>query len=337
MFWQVFFAELGATVQKFENALTNGDVTRSWKLPTEPVERPYSAYYCSVNWHKQTQLVDLQSQGDNQRVLDEIKNADIVISNFKKSSAQKLGFDYEAIFKINPTIIYGQITGYGDEEEIPAFDVVLQADTGFMYMNGEPNGQPQKMPVALIDILAAHQLKEGILIALLKKNITGKGSYVTVSLVNSALASLANQATNWLMEQHIPQPLGTTHPNIAPYGELLKGIDGKVVVLAVGSDKQFEHLCKALKTDLFLHPSFATNHLRVKHRTLLIESLQSSVGERSGFELLNLLREHQVPCSLIKNMEEVFADENNKKLVLEEQMTDSYISKRVKTSVFQIK
>src|SRR5690606_4167760 len=120
-----------------------------------------------------------------------------------------------------------EITAYENEPDKPAFDVVLQAETGFMYMNGEPGREPARMPVALIDILAAHQLKEAILIALLHRERTGKGSHVSASLFGSAIASLANQASNWLMAGHIPQRMGSAHPNIAPYGDVFYTNDDK--------------------------------------------------------------------------------------------------------------
>ena len=141
----------------------------------------------------------MSDQEDKARLHQLIKEADIVIANYKKSSAAKLGVDYTSLKAINPKLIYANLSGFGEESSRVAFDVVLQAESGFMYMSGQPGSPPTKMPVALIDILAAHQLKEGLLVALIKRIQTGKGSYLSSSLLGSAVASLANQATNWLM------------------------------------------------------------------------------------------------------------------------------------------
>ncbi|NND33963.1 MAG: CoA transferase, partial [Saprospiraceae bacterium] len=205
----MFFAELGAEVIKVENKLTGGDITRKWKLPNEDPSGAYSGYYCCVNWGKKTVLKNLKDPGEQQSVVQLIQSADIVISNFKVSSAKRFGMDFESVRPINPTIIYAQLHAFGPEEERPAYDIVLQAEAGFLHMCGEKGGNPVKMPVALIDLIAAHQLKEAILIALIKRLRTGEGSYVETSLFESAIASLANQATNWLMAGHLPQRMGT--------------------------------------------------------------------------------------------------------------------------------
>ena len=158
-----FFSELGAKVIKIENKTTGGDLTRRWKLQQEPADRPIAAYYFCVNIGKEKRLLDLRTEKDRSEVYDLIREADIVVSNFKKSSVQKLGMGYEHLKAINPSIIYAQLSAFGPDSTRPAFDVVLQAETGFLYMTGEQGRGPVKMPVALIDLLAAHQLKEGIL------------------------------------------------------------------------------------------------------------------------------------------------------------------------------
>lgn len=242
----MFFAELGANVIKVENKLTNGDVTRSWKGPTENKNDPSSAYFASVNYNKKSIFLNLHIAEEKQHVLDLIKDTDIVISNYKYDDDTKLGMDYKSLKKINPQLIYAHISGYGNGTKRTAYDLVLQAETGFMHMNGTTASGPLKMPVALIDILAAHQLKEGILIALMKRLKTSKGSYVSVSLEQAAVASLANQAGNWLMAGYDHQPSGSLHPNIAPYGEIFMTADNKKMVLAIGNDKQFKKLCELL-------------------------------------------------------------------------------------------
>ncbi|MDZ7682799.1 MAG: CoA transferase [Fodinibius sp.] len=126
---------------------------------------------------------------------------------------------------MEPSIIHGQISGFGSESDRLAYDLIMQAETGFMSMNGQPDGPPTKMPLALIDVLAAHQLKEGILCALLKQKDTPNQSFnIEVSLYESAISSLINQATNWLMNKNIPQRIGIKHPNIAPDGETVQHV-----------------------------------------------------------------------------------------------------------------
>ena len=242
----MFFAELGATVIKIENATTQGDVTRSWKLPSEDPTSPASAYFYSVNYGKQHLMLDLNTSEHQAQVWDLVRTADIVLSNFKMSSAERIGMDYPTLRALKPDLIYAQLHGFDETDDTPALDMVLQAETGFLYMTGELGGPPVKMPVALIDLLAAHQLKEGILMALLARQTQGKGALVSTSLYKAALASLANQATNWLMAGVVPQRIGTAHPNIMPYGDVYTTHDNKEVVLACASDKHWQSLCRAL-------------------------------------------------------------------------------------------
>jgi crotonobetainyl-CoA:carnitine CoA-transferase CaiB-like acyl-CoA transferase len=334
----MFFAELGAEVIKIENKPTGGDVTRSWRLPSESKETPYSAYFCSVNWQKKHFFLDLNDKNDIQTVLEWVKEADVVISNFKISSAKTMGVDYESLKKINPLLIYAQLTSFGEEDETPAFDIVLQAEAGFLYMTGEPEREPVRMPVALIDLLAAHQLKEAILIALWEKLKFGKGAYITTSLLESAVASLANQATNWLMAGHIPQPMGTKHPNIAPYGDIFYTQDKKPIVMAVGTEKQFLQLCNVLQIkDLATDIRFSKNAERVKNRNALNILLQKAFELYEQDFLLNAFRLHGVPAGKIRTMPEVFEHPKAQQMILEETMSDGKISKRVKTVAFEMR
>ena len=173
----LFFAELGARVIKIENPVTKGDVTRAWKAPTEDKQKSDSAYYHSVNAGKEVHFLNLKTEEDRQQAYHLIEQADVVIVNYRVGAAQKLGMDYEYLNQLNPRLIYAELTGFGANDRRPAFDVVLQAETGFLYLTGEPDRPPVRMPVALIDILAAHQLKEGILVALLQRAQTGKGRW----------------------------------------------------------------------------------------------------------------------------------------------------------------
>lgn len=332
----MFFAELGATVIKVENPSNNGDVTRSWLLETESKENQ-SGYYSSVNFNKRVLWADLTVEKDLELVLNEISKADIVIGNFKSSSAQKMGLDADTLRNKYPQLIYAQITGYGVNDETPAFDVVLQAEAGFMYMNGEKEGAAVKMPIAIIDILAAHQLKEAILIALYQRSISGQGASVHVSLYNAALASLANQATNYLMGGITPQRMGSLHPNIAPYGETFYSLDGKGIVLAVGNDKQFASLCDCLNLDtLSANSLYSTNTERVKHREGLSVILANAFASFESEKLLPLLKRNSVPCGDIRSMPEVLNTGSAQKLILTETLPNGQITKRMATAVFDI-
>ncbi len=334
----LFFAELGAEVIKIENKTTGGDVTRKWKLPTEDKESDYSAYYCCVNWKKKSLLLDLRNIDDQQKVFEFVRDADIVISNYKAGSSEKIGMDYKTLKAINPKIIFGQITAFGENNKKPAFDIVLQAETGFLYMTGEAGREPVRMPVALIDLMAAHQLKEAILIALLHREKTGKGSFVITSLFEAAVASLANQATNWLMADHIPQRMGSAHPNISPYGDIFHTKDNKLLTLAVGTEKQFKALCECLNKPLLSEDNrFKTNVLRVKNREQLKTELATLILLFNRKDLNEIFGNRGVPAGNINNMKEVFELPESKKMILEEKMPDGKMSKRVRTVAFHAK
>src|SRR5690606_7787629 len=160
-----FFAELGAEVIKIENKTAGGDVTRQWKLENENPESTVSAYFSSVNYGKKYRQLDVFDAADFKELENLIADCDVFITNYKSSSLEKMGLDNAAISKKFPEIIYGQITGFESESTRAAYDVVIQAETGFMAMNGTPENAPLKMPVAFMDLLAAHQLKEGLLLA----------------------------------------------------------------------------------------------------------------------------------------------------------------------------
>ncbi len=330
----MFFTELGANVIKFENSLTNGDVTRSWRLPQEPKES-VSAYFSSINWGKTHQFVNYNTPEDHEKVISEINNADIVLCNFKKGLAEKFGLDYKNLSKINPQLIYAQLDGFENDSQRVAFDVVLQAECGFMSMNGEKNSLPLKMPLAFMDILAAHQLKEGILVALLHRYKTQKGSLIRCSLEKSAIASLANQASNFLMTQQIPQRMGSLHPNIAPYGEIFKTKDEQNIVLAIGSDKQFEIFCKILHLDTYQNEKFKENKNRVINREILYSILNDSIKKFDSSMLLEKCHELQVPIGMIKDLKQVFDTPTAQVMILEELQSGTN-TKRVSSIAFEI-
>ena len=328
-----FFAELGAKVLKIEHPI-HGDVTNTWRLATEQDQLAQSAYYSSVNYGKELLKLDFQKEQDYARFLKELTDTDVVLMNFKKGDDIKLKLDPKTLWKHQPKLIIGKITGFGSENDRIAYDLILQAETGFMSMNGTPESGPTKMPVALIDVLAAHQLKEGLLLALLQKQ--NKGQLVSVSLYDAAVCSLANQASNYLMAQHVAQPIGSLHPNIAPYGEIFKTLDQKDITFAIGSHAHFEKLCQVLNlTTVLENPLYKENQLRVKNRIQLAKEIQLAVLERAAEELFNVLVAIGVPVAIIKNIAEVFNDNAAQSLVRAE-VIHGQNTKRVTQLAFQI-
>ena len=309
----LFFAELGAKVIKIENPKTGGDVTRSWKLQSENKEDKTSAYYWSINAGKEVLFLDLSSDKELQSFYDLIKTTNVLITNYKLGDDVKLKVDYQTLKDLNPTLIYASINGFGKDNPRTAYDLILQAESGFMFMNGEKNAAPLKMPVALIDILAGHQLKEAILIALLNKYKTNKGSHLTVSLFDTAVASLANQATNWLIAHHLPAAQGSLHPNIAPYGEIFTTKDHHQITFAIGSDKQFKQLCDILNIEIT--SSYQSNQLRITNRQTLFEVLNKRIQTFNFDILFKECLKHDVPIGKIRNLKEVFELPEAKSLI----------------------
>ena len=329
----MFFAELGAEVIKIENPL-QPDVTRSWKLPTEKPASSVSAYFSSVNYKKTYVQLNLQKPEDNLEAKQLIQEADILLTNFKKGDAIKFGLTDKELMQTNPQLIIGKISGFGNTSDRVAYDLILQAETGFMSMNGTPESGPVKMPVALIDVLAAHHLKEGILLALMERIKTGKGKIVSVSLYDAAISSLVNQASNYLMSKHIPQRIGSYHPNIAPYGELFETADGKLITFAIGSQTHFEKLLQLLNlSELITDKRFTTNQLRVENRKILADHLQLSIKTMNSANILASLHQHLIPVAEIKNLKEVFKDNASTHLIREEKI-DGKLTKRVTSIAF---
>jgi len=329
-----FFAELGAMVIKIENPSVP-DVTRSWKLPTENKESDVSAYFSSVNHKKEYRSLNLKDPSDHEVFLDLISAADILISNFKFGDEEKLNIEDETLRKLNPKLICGKINGFGSKSDRVAYDLILQAESGYMSMNGTPESGPVKMPVAFIDVLAAHQLKEGLLLALLERERTGIAKTVSVSLYDAAVCSLVNQASNYLMGKHIPQRIGSLHPNIAPYGELFTTSDGDLITFAIGSATHFKKLCLFLGLDqLPLDPKFATNPVRVVNRLELQSILQEKIGIQTTHEILDKMLSENVPAGKIKDLKEVFESEQANSLVRQE-MINGIPTQRVSSIAFK--
>jgi crotonobetainyl-CoA:carnitine CoA-transferase CaiB-like acyl-CoA transferase len=332
----LFFAELGARVIKIENARAGGDITRKWRTAGEDAASPVSAYFSSVNHGKEHRLMDLSAPADQAVFDDLVRTADVLVTNHLASDAAKLGLTPERLHTLNPRLVHGHIRGYAEDPARPAFDVVLQAETGYISMTGTDSDHLAKLPVAMIDVLAAHQLKEGLLLALLQRERTGRGAYVEVALEEAALTGLVNQASNWLMAQHLAQPIGTLHPNIAPYGELFTCADDQRIVLAVGSDAQFRALCTLLDLDVLPREErFATNAQRVKHREALAKTLAPAIAARARASFLKDCITFQVPAGAVNTIAQALATPAAQRMTLPS-VIDGARTLRISGNAFRI-
>lgn len=326
-----FLAELGATVIKVENPKTGGDTTRKWKTKSE-APGPVSAYYASANWGKKVLSLDLGNSGDLQQVHDLLRDADVLLENFKPGDDIKFRLDYGTLKGLYPKLIIGHIQGFPDSDR-PAFDVVLQAETGFMSLNGsDANGL--KWPLPIVDILAAHQLKEGVLLALLERTKTGSGCFVSVSLFEAAIASLYNVAGNVLMGNSNPVSLGRLHPNISPYGETITTSDGVTLVLAIGTDQQFAGLCAVLAVEPAVSEKFSTNSARLSDR----EKLEKLLRERALLYTFDDLQKEfvsrKIPFGRVKTLKEVITGLPEDSFLRE--VTEGINTVRMRTGIFKI-
>lgn len=331
----MFFAELGAKVIKVEHP-QSGDVTRSWKLPSEPKEASVSAYFSSVNYGKKYLKLDYTEEEDRSEFLKLIEKADVLLTNFKFGDAEKFNLTDEVLKAVNPRLIHGRISGFGKNSDRVAYDLILQAESGFMSMNGTPDSGPVKMPVALIDVLAAHQLKEGILVALIQRMTDNTGKTVDVSLYEAAVSSLVNQATNYLNQGFVAKRVGSLHPNIAPYGEIFITQDDKLVTFAIGSNNHFFKLCQFLDC-LYLvdDESFAYNQVRVINRLKLQRILQEKIELIDSEVLMYAMEKEHIPAGIIKPLNEVLNEPTAQNMVLEEEI-DGVVTKRIRSVAFHI-
>ncbi|KQX62698.1 CaiB/BaiF CoA-transferase family protein [Angustibacter sp. Root456] len=265
-------ADLGATVIKVERPGA-GDETRSWGPPWTTNS---STYFECANRSKQSVVLDLEDAHDVRLAQTLARRADVLVENFKDGALARRGLGYDTVRASNPRVIYCSITGFGSHAgaSLAGYDFLVQALGGLMSITGEPDGEPMKAGVALVDVLTAKDATIGILAALAARSQSGEGQRVEVNLLSSLLGALANQASAYLATGEVPRRLGNRHPSIAPY-ETLACQDGRLAV-ACGNDRQFRRLSSVLgAADLADDPRFATNSARVRHRSALIEALES--------------------------------------------------------------
>jgi len=283
-------------------------VTRGWLLPGED-KTGVSAYFSCCNLGKRSVAIDASHPHGRNLCQQLAAASDVVIASYKPGDAEKFGLDAATLRADNPRLVYAQITAYGLDDPRVGYDALIQAEAGFTFMNGEPgpDRQPTKMPVALVDLLAAHQLKESIILALWQRDRTGEGAYVHCSLLAAAVVSLANQATGYLRAGRVPQRMGSDHPSIVPYGTVFLDKDGLPLLLVVGSDAQFRSLCDVLgQPEMGTDPRYATNTLRVSNRAVLVPLLTDLIRKEARADLLSRLEKRKVPAGAIADMSTVF-------------------------------
>ncbi len=243
-----------------------------------------------------------------------VRKSDVVVENFKAGGLEKYGLDYQPLSELNKRLIYCSITGFGQSgpyRDLPGYDILIQAMGGLMSITGQNDSQagdgPLKVGVAMADILTGLYASVGILAALARREHTGEGDYIDLSLLDVQVAALANQAMNYLTSGKSPARLGNAHPNIVPY-ESFETADG-CIILAVGNDRQFESFCNVSeRTELAQNPSYRTNADRVIHRDELIPVIQEIMKTKATGDWVKLLRGANVPCGPVNDIADVFRD-----------------------------
>ena len=314
----------GASVTKVERP-PHGDVTRSWRTPSEPAVfdadgHPASAYWAAANWGKTVAWVDLTTTAGAAWLEDALATHDVVIQNFKAADLAKFNLSPTDVSARHPHLIHVRLVGFRHQPERLAYDVVVQAETGWMHMNGAPGSVPTRMPVALMDVLASHAIREAVLEGLYTRLRDGnnKGAYREISLESCGLAALANQATNHLIGGQSPGASGNEHPNIAPYGDLLCCSDGHVV-LAIGSNRQFAALCEVLRLpEIATDPAYRTNAERVTHRSALLDRLNAQSQGWKKSQLVDALTAAGAPAGVVRTLPEVFQAVSGADVLLED-------------------
>jgi len=309
-------ADMGAEVIKIERP-GKGDDTRSWGPPNlsdaEGRDRS-AAYFHAANRGKRSVAVDM-ARPEGQRVLRALAaQSDVVVENFKVGGLAKYGLDYASLAKVKPDIVYCSITGFGQTgpyADRAGYDFLVQGMGGLMSVTGQPDGapgaEPMKVGVALTDLLTGLYAVIGILSALRHRDAAGEGQHVDMALLDVQVASLANQAMNYLATGTAPGRLGNAHPSIVPY-QVFAASDGHVI-LAVGNDGQFARFCGvAGAPGLAADPQFATNPGRVRHRGVLVPILQGLISGRSMDDWIEALSAAHVPVGPINTIDRVFAD-----------------------------
>lgn len=303
----MILGDLGAEVIKVE-APGGSDDTRKWG---PPFQNGVSAYYLCANRNKKSLTVDLKSQEGVALIKSLVSESDVIINNFKTGTMKRLGLDYETLSEINPGIVYCSITGFGETglyQSMPGYDFIIQAMSGLMSITGDEDSGPQKFGVAITDILTGLYACIGIQGALIERGRSGKGQQLDLSLYDTAVSSLVNIGSSYLMSGKIPTTLGNQHANIVPY-QTFQTSDGEMVI-AVGNDQQYKALCHVLeKPEYATDLRFQTNPDRVVHRNELVPLLQEVFTTKATGYWQKKCNENNIPCGPIQNLEQVTNDQ----------------------------
>lgn len=302
----MILGDLGAEVIKVE-APGGSDDTRKWG---PPFKNGVSAYYLCANRNKKSITIDLKTEEGIETVKQLVRESDVIINNFKTGTMERFGIDYDVLKEVNPEIVYCSITGFGETgpyKDMPGYDFIIQAMSGLMSITGDEQSGPQKLGVAIVDILTGLYATIGIQAALLERTVSGKGQKIDVSLYDSAVSALINIGSNYLMSGEIPTRLGNHHANIVPY-QTFDTADGQMVI-AVGNDRQYAQFCNILgKPELATDKRFKTNANRVKNRDILTPLLQEIMLTKPRNYWQEQCNDHGIPCGPIQNLEEVVND-----------------------------
>lgn len=306
--------DLGADIIKVEGP-DFLDETRAWFPPD--IE-DISLYYMAVNRNKRAITVNLKTKEGIQIIKKLIQESDVIVENFKTGTMERLGLGYEDLKALNPKIIHCSITGFGHTgpyKQLPGYDFLAQAMSGFMSVNGTSNGEPVKAGIAMADLYAGLYAIISILAALEARNHTGRGQHCDISLMDSMVASLLNIGTGFLNTGNLPKRYGNQHPTLVPYQNFQT--KDKEIIIAVGNDRQFQRFCSLINTEeLPQDERFATANARIIYREELIPKLQEVILTKTADEWLTLFQENNIPCGPINTLDRVFTDEQ----VLERQM-----------------
>ncbi|MDM5284325.1 CaiB/BaiF CoA transferase family protein [Peribacillus frigoritolerans] len=306
--------DLGADIIKVEGP-DFLDETRAWFPPD--IE-DISLYYMAVNRNKRAITVNLKTKEGIQIIKKLIQESDVIVENFKTGTMERFGLGYEDLKELNPKIIHCSITGFGHTgpyKQLPGYDFLAQAMSGFMSVNGTSNGEPVKAGIAMADLYAGLYAIISILAALEARNHTGRGQHCDISLMDSMVASLMNIGTGFLNTGNLPKRYGNQHPTLVPYQNFQT--KDKEIIIAVGNDRQFQRFCSLINTEeLPQDERFATANARIIYREELIPKLQEVILTKTADEWLTLFQENNIPCGPINTLDRVFTDEQ----VIERQM-----------------
>jgi crotonobetainyl-CoA:carnitine CoA-transferase CaiB-like acyl-CoA transferase len=302
-------ADLGADVIKVE--APEGDDTRRWGPPfIDAGGERTAAYFHATNRGKQSVICDFRTEEGQAQVRHLIADADVVIENFKVGGLAKYGLDWDSLRQVNPRLIYCSITGFGQDGPYAhraGYDFIIQGMAGLMSVTGAPDGQPQKVGVAVTDIFTGVYAATAILAALVQRGRTGEGQQIDMALLDVATSVMANQAMNYLVSGKTPGLMGNAHPNLAPYA-VFDCADGWII-LATGNDGQYRRLCALLGlADMAEAAEYLTNADRISNRVALTERITEATRHWSKADLLAACEAEGVPAGPINTLAEVFAD-----------------------------